>query len=94
MDSWTEAWNWIRSDPDTYRDYDHYCFAPSTKTAPRREVAMKEVTEIPTEPGSYKTRCPCHEDSEASLSVLITEEGRMIVNCFAGCDWWDVKAAL
>jgi hypothetical protein len=42
----------------------------------------------------WLTRCPCHEDSHPSLSVKLTEDGSDLrVNCFAGCDWKDVKKA-
>lgn len=41
-------------------------------------------------------RCPCHDDRVPSLTVC---DGRgqntdLVVNCFAGCDWRDVKGAL
>ncbi len=99
FDTWSQAWNWVRSDPDTYRDYDLYCFSPSSsRTHPRHGVALKvkPLKDILQDgcPGRYKTRCPVHEDSESSLSLLITEEGRLIVNCFAGCDWREVQDAI
>ena len=38
-------------------------------------------------------RCPCHADRTPSLQV---SEGRngIIVHCWAGCDWRDVKHKL
>ena len=35
--------------------------------------------------------CPVHDDRKPSLSIRDGER-RLIVNCFAGCDWQDVKA--
>ncbi len=45
--------------------------------------------------GSYGTaRCPAHDDREPSLSIRDGADGEPVVNCFAGCDWRDVKDAL
>jgi hypothetical protein len=35
--------------------------------------------------------CPVHDDRKPSLSIRDGER-LLIVNCFAGCDWQDVKA--
>lgn len=37
--------------------------------------------------------CPCHEDDQPSLSICDTDKG-ILVHCFAGCDWQDVKKKL
>ena len=39
-------------------------------------------------------RCPAHEDRTASLSVAAGEDGRVLLNCFGGCDAADVVAAV
>ncbi len=45
--------------------------------------------------GSYGTaRCPAHDDREPSLSIRDGVDGEPIVNCFAGCDWRDIKDVL
>ncbi len=45
--------------------------------------------------GSYGTaKCPAHDDREPSLSIRDGADGEPVVNCFAGCDWRDVKDAL
>jgi len=44
--------------------------------------------------GTYGlVRCPAHEDRKPSLSIRDGKQ-ELIVNCFAGCDWRDVKAEL
>jgi putative DNA primase/helicase len=44
--------------------------------------------------GTYGiARCPAHDDREPSLSIRNGEQ-ELIVNCFAGCSWQDVKAKL
>jgi hypothetical protein len=38
--------------------------------------------------------CPAHEDLKASLSVAEGDDGRALLNCFAGCENSDIVAAL
>src|ERR1700728_4760679 len=33
----------------------------------------------------YMVRCPAHDDGHASLSIGAGKEGRVLVNCHAGC---------
>lgn len=35
--------------------------------------------------GGFIAKCPAHEDSNPSLSVSTGDDGRVLVNCFAGC---------
>ncbi len=45
--------------------------------------------------GAYGTaRCPVHDDHEPSLSIRNGVDGEPVFNCFAGCDWRDIKDAL
>ncbi len=39
-------------------------------------------------------RCPAHEDRNASLSVSITDSGRLLAHCFAGCSFDEIRQAL
>lgn len=45
-------------------------------------------------PGGWLCQCPCHEDKESSLSVKLTQAGKIAVNCFAGCTWQTIYAEL
>jgi hypothetical protein len=47
----------------------------------------------PRAPGRWSAKCPAHDDSSPSLSVLDTED-RVLVHCFAGCDPFDVCEAI
>ncbi|MHB1934821.1 MAG: toprim domain-containing protein [Leptospirillum sp.] len=38
--------------------------------------------------------CPSHEDRNQSLSVKITEEGRLLAHCLAGCSFDEIREAL
>jgi len=39
-------------------------------------------------------KCPAHDDKKASLSLRVGDDGRALVNCFAGCDFAAITAAL
>lgn len=45
-------------------------------------------------PEGYVCKCPCHEDRAASLSIKDSASGGVVLNCFAGCKWEDVKKEL
>lgn len=45
--------------------------------------------------GSYgMVCCPVHEDRTPSLKVVDGDDGDVILHCFSGCSWQDVKDAL
>jgi AAA domain len=46
-----------------------------------------------TGPGAWIAKCPAHEDRTASLSIGTGEDGRLLMNCFAGCDFADILKA-
>jgi putative DNA primase/helicase len=47
---------------------------------------------------SYLCHCPGpmhrHGDVNPSLSVKVSDRGRLLLHCFAGCDYVDIVAAL
>ena len=38
--------------------------------------------------------CPCHTDKTPSLKIKDGHDGDIIMHCFAGCDWKQIKDAL
>lgn len=38
----------------------------------------------------YQLHCPAHRDKRASLSVTQDENGKILFNCHAGCDFKDI----
>jgi hypothetical protein len=40
------------------------------------------------------SRCPAHDDSSPSLSIRATEDGRVLLHCFAGCEVQEILHAL
>jgi hypothetical protein len=41
----------------------------------------------------WTARCPAHDDHENSLSLAIGDDGRLLLNCFAGCRPQPIVAA-
>ena len=44
--------------------------------------------------GRYMALCPAHQDRSPSLSIKQTEDGRILMHCFAGCHIEDVCSAI
>ena len=42
----------------------------------------------------YTSRCPAHDDNKNSLSLAEGENNKTLFNCFAGCSYQDIIAAL
>ena len=47
-----------------------------------------------TGPGRWLACCPSHEDRAPSLSIRETDDGRLLLHCFAGCHTESVIGAL
>ena len=44
--------------------------------------------------GQYLARCPAHDDRSPSLSIRDTDDGRVLIHCFAGCETEDILTAV
>ena len=44
--------------------------------------------------GKFLACCPAHDDRSPSLSIRETDDGRVLLHCFAGCDAESVLSAL
>lgn len=42
----------------------------------------------------WVARCPAHNDRNPSLSIRVTPEGRVLMKCFAGCSFEDIRRAI
>jgi len=42
----------------------------------------------------WSARCPAHKDTHNSLSISTGDDGRVLINCHAGCSFDDVCAAI
>lgn len=46
-----------------------------------------------TGPHRWQARCPAHDDKGPSLSIRETDDGRVLVHCFAGCSVHEIVQA-
>ena len=42
----------------------------------------------------FTALCPAHDDHSNSLSVGLGKDGRILINCFTGCDVRDIVDAM
>jgi putative DNA primase/helicase len=49
---------------------------------------------VKTNGSNFVARCPAHDDNQQSLAVSEGTDGRVLINCFAGCTAADVVAAV
>jgi hypothetical protein len=56
--------------------------------------ALVDLLGIPPGRTCGMVRCPAHEDRGPSLSWRLTSTGRLLVHCFAGCSFDEIRAAV
>lgn len=61
---------------------------PVDRLIPRLDHARE------TGPDRWLARCPAHDDVNPSLAIRETDDGRVLVHCFAGCGAVDVVGAV
>lgn len=44
--------------------------------------------------GKHMAKCPCHADKTASLAINDMGDGRILINCFAGCDTYSILQSI
>lgn len=47
-----------------------------------------------TRKGNWLACCPAHDDSGPSLTIHEADDGRILVHCFAGCSFEEIKDAV
>ena len=47
-----------------------------------------------TGPGKWQARCPAHDDRSPSLSIRQTDDGKILIHCWSGCDTEAVITAI
>lgn len=69
-------------------------FIPASGATPVEKLLprLRDVRQVGQ--GKWMAICPSHEDRARSLSVRETPDGRVLLNCFAGCHVGDVLAAV
>ena len=55
---------------------------------------LNRLDKVSGSKNQYYARCPAHDDKRASLSISTGSDGRILMNCKAGCKTPDVLAAM
>lgn len=55
---------------------------------------LNRLTGVKGGSGQWYARCPAHDDKHQSLSVSVGQDGRVLLNCHAGCSVENVAAAM
>lgn len=63
-------------------------------TTPLANVILNRLRSVSRSGKGWKACCPAHEDTNPSLSVVIGDNGRALVHCFAGCPPESIVKAL
>lgn len=58
------------------------------------EAFLERLEGVRRSGAGHVARCPAHDDRQASLSVKESDDGTILLNCFAGCSARDVCGAL
>jgi KaiC/GvpD/RAD55 family RecA-like ATPase len=49
------------------------------------DEVLQRLERVRKSGGGWTSRCPAHDDDQASLSIGVGDDGRVLLNCFAGC---------
>jgi hypothetical protein len=44
--------------------------------------------------GKWLAKCPAHDDRHASFGIKLLDDGRILLNCFSGCDKESILGAI
>src|SRR5215470_16924544 len=58
------------------------------------ETLLARLEHVRRTPRGWSARCPAHHDRSPSLSIAEGAGGRVLLHCFAGCDYAAVARAL
>ncbi|MGO9180777.1 MAG: hypothetical protein ACLQBX_10950 [Candidatus Limnocylindrales bacterium] len=58
------------------------------------ELVLARLDHVVRRGERWAASCPAHEDTVASLSVAVTDDGSVLTHCFAGCTREAILAAL
>jgi len=47
-----------------------------------------------TGPNKWLAKCPGHDDRSASFSIKFTDDGNILIHCFAGCDKENILSSI
>lgn len=60
----------------------------------RLEAILAKLQNVTKSGKGYKALCPAHDDKEPSLSIGIGYNGKVLLNCLAGCSYKQISESL
>ncbi len=60
----------------------------------RLEPILAMLTKVKGRGGNYVACCPAHADRSPSMTIRETQDGKVLLHCFAGCSVQEICAAL
>jgi len=59
------------------------------------ERILSQLTKVRSiKPNHWEACCPAHDDKEPSLAIKETDDGYVLIKCFAGCEVEDIVNAI
>ena len=55
---------------------------------------LQKVKKISRNDNRFKALCPAHDDTDPSLFIRETDEGKILLNCKGGCDVYSILHAI
>jgi len=55
---------------------------------------LNKLDKVQGKRGHWIACCPAHEDKRPSLAITETDDGRILLKCFAGCSAYEVVSAV
>jgi len=55
---------------------------------------LNKLEKVRGKRGHWVACCPAHEDKRPSLAITETDDGRILLKCFAGCSAYEVVSAV
>ncbi len=80
--------------PKTRRRPDYINIQEEDYNTPLEKILPRLKNVKPVGPGKFLAICPAHQDKSPSLSIRELTDGKILLNCFAGCETRVVLSAL
>jgi hypothetical protein len=61
---------------------------------PNLDNLLSRLTKVKGRNGSWIACCPAHSDRNPSMTIRETEEGKILLHCFAGCSVGEIAGAI
>lgn len=58
------------------------------------DALLAQLSGVRKSGSGWTARCPAHDDRNPSLSLRITDSGRLLLHCFAGCSFDEIRPLL